>query len=87
MVIRLSTERAERASSFPGALVNQIWVCRSRRIDLPFARLPALLISIAAEGSEEESQAMAMVSDFIERPVSLHAESGCNQEQFDIVLM
>lgn len=36
---------------------------------------------------DEESQALAMLSDFIERPVSLHAESGYNQEQFDIVLM
>ena len=36
---------------------------------------------------DEESQALAMLSDFIERPVSLHAEGGYNQEQFDIVLM
>jgi ribonuclease G len=36
---------------------------------------------------DEESQALAMLSDFIERPISLHAESGYNQEQFDIVLM
>ena len=85
--MRLSTERAERASSFPGALVNHIWVCRSRRIDLPFTPLSALLISITVEESEEESEALAMPSDFIERPVSLHAEGGYNQEQFDIVLM
>ncbi len=36
---------------------------------------------------EEESQALAMLSDFIGRPISLHAESGYTQEQFDIVLM
>ncbi len=36
---------------------------------------------------DEESQALAMLSDFIERTVSLHAESGYTQEQFDIVLM
>jgi ribonuclease G len=36
---------------------------------------------------DEESQGLAMLSDFIERPVSLHAESGYTQEQFDIVLM
>jgi ribonuclease G len=36
---------------------------------------------------DDESQALAMLSDFIERPVSLHAESGYSQEQFDIVLM
>ncbi len=35
----------------------------------------------------EESQALAMLSDFIERPISLHAETGYTQEQFDIVLM
>ena len=36
---------------------------------------------------EEEAQALTMLSDFIGRTVSLHAESGYTQEQFDIVLM
>jgi ribonuclease G len=36
---------------------------------------------------EEESQSLAMLSDFIGRPISLHAESSYNQEQFDIVLL
>lgn len=36
---------------------------------------------------EEEAQALTMLSDFIDRPISLHAESGYMQEQFDIVLM
>ena len=36
---------------------------------------------------DEESQAVAMLSDFIGRPVSLHAEPSYNQEQYDIVLM
>ena len=36
---------------------------------------------------EEESQALAMLSEFIGLPISLHAESGYTQEQFDIVLM
>src|SRR5262249_18569683 len=36
---------------------------------------------------EEESQALAMLSDFIGRTISLHAESSYTQEQFDIVLM
>ena len=36
---------------------------------------------------DEESQSMAMLSDFIGRPVSLHAEPGYTQEQFDIVLL
>ncbi len=36
---------------------------------------------------DEESQAIAMLSDFVGRPISLHAESGYTQEQFDIVLM
>ena len=36
---------------------------------------------------EEESQSLAMLSDFIGKPVSLHVESQYNQEQFDIVLM
>ena len=36
---------------------------------------------------DEESQGMAMLSDFIGKPVSLHAEPGYTQEQFDIVLL
>ncbi len=36
---------------------------------------------------DEESQALAMLSDFVGRTISLHAESGYTQEQFDIVLM
>ena len=35
----------------------------------------------------EESQALASLTDFISKPVSLQAESGYTQEQFDIVLM
>jgi ribonuclease G len=36
---------------------------------------------------DEESQAIAMLSDFIGKPVSLHAETGYAQEQYDIVLL
>jgi ribonuclease G len=36
---------------------------------------------------DEESQTLAMLSDFIGKPVSLQVESVYNQEQFDIVLM
>jgi ribonuclease G len=36
---------------------------------------------------EEESPAVAMLSDFIGRTVSLQVESSYNQEQYDIVLM
>ncbi|MFT4171557.1 MAG: ribonuclease G [Rhodocyclaceae bacterium] len=36
---------------------------------------------------DEEAQALAGLQDFIERPISLHAESGYGQEQFDIVLL
>ncbi len=36
---------------------------------------------------DEESQALAMLSDFIGKPVSLQAESQYGQETFDIVLM
>jgi ribonuclease G len=36
---------------------------------------------------DEESQSLAMLSDFIGKPISLQAESGYTQEQFDIVLM
>jgi ribonuclease G len=35
---------------------------------------------------DEESQSLAMLSDFIGKPVSLLVESQYNQEQFDIVL-
>jgi ribonuclease G len=36
---------------------------------------------------DDESQSLAQLSAFIERPVSLQAEVGYTQEQFDIVLM
>ncbi|HEX5127309.1 MAG TPA: ribonuclease G [Rhodocyclaceae bacterium] len=36
---------------------------------------------------DEESQAIAMLQEFIGRPISLHAESSYSQEQFDIVLL
>jgi ribonuclease G len=36
---------------------------------------------------DEESQAVAMLSDFIGRQISLQAEPSYNQEQYDIVLM
>lgn len=36
---------------------------------------------------DEESQALAMLSDFISKPISLQAETGYTQEQYDIVLM
>ena len=36
---------------------------------------------------DEESQALAMLSDFIDKKISLHAEASYSQEQFDIVLL
>jgi len=36
---------------------------------------------------EEESGSIAMLSDFIGKPISLQVETGYTQEQFDIVLM
>ena len=36
---------------------------------------------------EEESASLAMLSEFIRRPISMHLESSYTQEQFDIVLM
>jgi len=36
---------------------------------------------------DEESQALAMLSDFIGKPVSLQVETAYNQEQYDIILM
>jgi ribonuclease G len=36
---------------------------------------------------EEESGALAMLSDFIKKPVSVQVETGYSQEQYDIVLL
>ena len=36
---------------------------------------------------EEESQSLAMLSDFIGKPVSLAVETAHTQEQYDIILM
>nr|MBP7581292.1 Rne/Rng family ribonuclease [Vogesella sp.] len=36
---------------------------------------------------DEESQSLAMLIDFIGKPISLAVESTYSQEQFDVVLM
>jgi ribonuclease G len=36
---------------------------------------------------EEESSSLAMLSDFIGKPISVQVEAGYLQEQYDIVLM
>jgi len=36
---------------------------------------------------DEESQSLAMLAEFIEKPISLQVESMYNQEQYDIILM
>jgi ribonuclease G len=36
---------------------------------------------------EEESGSVAMLQDFIGRPISLQVEPGYTQEQYDVVLM
>ena len=36
---------------------------------------------------EEESQSLAMLSDFVKKPVAMQVESVYHPEQFDIVLM
>ncbi|MEI7611516.1 MAG: ribonuclease G [Betaproteobacteria bacterium] len=44
-------------------------------------------ISVIDVFLDEESQGLAMLSDFIGKPISLKAESSYAQEQYDIVLM
>ena len=36
---------------------------------------------------EEESQSLAMLGDFIGKPVSMQVETSYTQEQFDVILM
>ena len=36
---------------------------------------------------DDENQSLAMLSDFIGKKISLHAEASYTQEQFDIVLL
>jgi ribonuclease G len=36
---------------------------------------------------EEESQSLAMLGDFIQKPVSMQVETSYTQEQFDVILM
>ena len=36
---------------------------------------------------EEESQSLAMLGDFIGKPISMQVETSYGQEQFDIILM
>ncbi len=35
---------------------------------------------------EEENQFLAMLGDFVKKPIRLQAEAGFKQEQYDIVL-
>ena len=44
-------------------------------------------VSVIDVFHEEESQGLAMLSDFIGKPISLQAEPSYTQEQYDIVLM
>ena len=57
-----------------------------------FVAIKVLKRDLAADAEfrrrfHEEAQAVAMLSEFIGMPISLHAESGYTQEQYDIVLM
>jgi ribonuclease G len=36
---------------------------------------------------EEESQALAQLSDFIGKPISMQVETLYSQEQYDVILM
>jgi ribonuclease G len=36
---------------------------------------------------DEESQALAQLSDFIAKPISLQVETTYSQEQYDVILM
>ena len=36
---------------------------------------------------EEESQPLAMLGDFIGKPISMQVDSGYNQEHYDVILM
>jgi ribonuclease G len=36
---------------------------------------------------DEESQSMAMLEDFIAKPISLSVESSYTQEQYDVILV
>jgi CRP/FNR family transcriptional regulator len=46
-----------------------------------------LKLSTGTEDGREQIVGVVYPSDFIGRPVSLHAEPGYSQEQFDIVLL
>jgi len=36
---------------------------------------------------ENESASLVQLGDFIGKPISLHVETSCSQEQYDIVLL
>jgi len=49
---------------------------------------PSLLRATGCAGSYGEvSGSVAMLQDFIGKPIALQVEPGCTQEQYDVVLM
>jgi len=78
-----------------GAVKTAVTVCHEilREILREARAYPAREFRVLAAQSvidrflEEESAALAMLSDFIRRPISTQVETGYTQEQYDIVLM
>ena len=78
----VASSRAQAAPSlrFVDKLPANYLYCGPIHLALPGAR-----IIVLARGAMDSC--LAMLSDFIRKPVSLQVESVYNQEQFDIVLM
>lgn len=59
------------------------WVCKRETREFRIrASQPVIDLFL-----EDESQSLAMLSDFIGKPVSMQVETVYSQEQYDIVLM
>ena len=63
-----------------------------RAVRVRFANAPGRPAATAAPNVvdlflDEESQSLAMLSDFIDKTISLHPEASYSQEQYDIVLL
>lgn len=84
LVVGVAFNRADIAAGYP--LASRELVRESRQFDAREFRILAAQ-QVIDMFLDEESQNLAMLSDFIGKPISLQVESAYNQEQFDIVLM
>ena len=83
--MKLRADRYDTDAGLAGVLVREL-LRESRQFNAREFRILASQ-QVIDQFLDEESQSLAMLSDFIGKPVSLLVENVYNQEQFDIILV